>query len=487
MDHFQTYLASLAHTQGRAVRSASVRHRRLSSEPIVLLPWQLGAEPFGLAALAWGSRSDEYSFFVAGDPRNRQLAFDALLPFASWFNVQFERPWATRQPSSRGRRQIEVALTSPQIIVANAAALELLGRLGRRLAYLPADGDPRPDPALIRLGRHLQFVGRDAQIPGQQLAVVLTELLAAHWATPLSGLESASLGALDGYIEPPSGLHGFEAAAAAEMESIGPVPSGEDDSMLEPLVGAFNAARAGRVDRSTVEPLLRPIVGHYGPRIDRGWVLVWKCLSRELAFAEADSCSRRFREDCHRYSEHMEWLGRGGLRRTRETPRQAAMRKRELEQAQQILDAEEATDDPLRIITHQLSGKAVTGCVVDVDLDYFETPGLRKVQRPLVTIECDGQVSLARGRELYWASDAAGPAWEIFDVQNSSTVDRARVVLKHLTSRKRRRPSLGENVCFSVFHTRKPYQLALSREAPWTHVPAAPGPGPTSLEADEVA
>src|SRR6516164_10543288 len=124
MDHLDAVLAVRAHRQGRALRRSLYRHRRLTAEPLAVVLWQLGAEPFSAAALGSGSRPGELTLSVAGEPRNRDLAFAALLPFARWFNARFEAPRAG----------------ATQVIVANAGSAELLGRLGRRLAYLPTDG-----------------------------------------------------------------------------------------------------------------------------------------------------------------------------------------------------------------------------------------------------------------------------------------------------------------------------------------------------------
>jgi hypothetical protein len=77
-------------------------------------------------------------------------------------------------------------------------------------------------------------------VPGQQLLVPLTDLLGGHWMTSQSELERQSLPALDAFIDPPDSLHGFEAAALVEDQSVGPVPAGADDERLEPLVERFN-------------------------------------------------------------------------------------------------------------------------------------------------------------------------------------------------------------------------------------------------------
>src|SRR5262249_8640623 len=161
--------------------------------------------------------------------------------------------------------------------------------------------------------------------------VALTDLLGANWATLQSDLERQSLAALDAFIEPPDGQHGFEAAAAAEKDSIGPLPSGEDDEKLNPLVDRFHERRAGSTDHKGIAPLLKPIEDHYRPLVRRTWDLLWRCRDREVSFPEARSVARRWDEDRRAYTGHVDWMARSGLRRTRQTPRQAALHLRKEE------------------------------------------------------------------------------------------------------------------------------------------------------------
>src|SRR5262245_33104438 len=231
----------------------------------------------------------------------------------------------------------------------------MLDRLGRRLAYLPTTG-PRPaDEALVRLGRHLRFLWDHRAVPGQQLIVAMTDLLSAHWASPLSPLERQSLAALDAWVEPPHGTHGFDAAASAEECTCGPVPSGEDDQELHALVGEFNRRRGGSTDPAVYRPLLRPLEAYYRPRLARVWELIWRCRDREAAFAEAASVGRRWDDDREAYTRHCDWLARVGFRRTRQSPKQAVYTLHKLEDAGRLLEAEQTCDDPLRMIPELLA------------------------------------------------------------------------------------------------------------------------------------
>lgn len=46
---------------------------------------------FAAAAMGYGRRRQGFQMAVAGDPRNRDLAFAALLQLARWFNPEFEQ------------------------------------------------------------------------------------------------------------------------------------------------------------------------------------------------------------------------------------------------------------------------------------------------------------------------------------------------------------------------------------------------------------
>jgi hypothetical protein len=77
--------------------------------------------------------------------------------------------------------------------VANTETIGLLGRLGRRVAYLPTDGATPADPRLPRLGRHLMWLADYASTPGQQVILAATELLGTHYQTAMSSYETQSL------------------------------------------------------------------------------------------------------------------------------------------------------------------------------------------------------------------------------------------------------------------------------------------------------
>jgi len=482
MSHLNAALAARAYRAGRALRSSAFRHRRLLPRPLAVVVWQLGAEPFSAAAIGWGDRADRLDLAVAGEPRNRDLSFATLLNLARWFNPRFEAPAASREMITRGDRTFSRARTAPQVVVANTATVEMLGRLGRRLAYLPTSGPHPADEALVRLGRHLRFLWNRWAVPGQQLLVSLTDLLNEHWVTPQSPLERQSLGALDAYIDPPAGEHGFEAASRAEQHPVGPVPDGDEDARLEPLVRRFNERRGGSTDPRVVGPLLGSIEDHYRPLVQNTWDLLWRCRDREAVLPEAPSVGRRWDEDRAAYTAHLDWLAKGGLRRTRQTPRQAALTLHGLEEGCRLVEAEEACDDPLRMIPYLLQHKAVRGRVVGVDREYRERASSRLVRRPLVTLHAPDPCLIPVGKELWWTGQPDGREFVVHAVVPAPR-EGSLVTLKLMTSSADTGlPDVGGEACFSVHSTKPGWFVNLPREDPWTHQPARPAAVPSPIE-----
>ena len=457
MNQLSVAVAARSFREGRAVRTAAFRHRRLAKNPIALVLWQLGGEPFAASAIGYGRRRRDFTLTVAGDPVNRDLAFAALGQFANWFNPRFEEVSSSVQPG-----------LAPQIVVANQATIEMIGNLGRRLAYLPLDGPQPASPQLVRLGQHFLFLARYSRTAGQQIIVPMTDLLGMHWATPQSSLERQSLAALNAYIESTGNPAGFYEAMAAE-DTVGPVPSGDDDKHLEPAVEEFNRRRNGSTDRTTIESLLPLIAAHYGPLVSRTWNLIWDCHARELQEPEAPSVERRWSEDVRAYQRHMEWVNGYGHRRTRQTPKQAAETLAVLENAKALIDAEEACDDPLKMVPYLLENKAVQGKVVSIDRDHREICTKNRMRRPLLTLRSAEPCLMPSGKELWWSENPSGQPWEVYEVVHNPDGG-ATVTLKLTTSAGTAPvPGIGTQACFSIHTTKAGRFRQLPDLEPWSH------------------
>lgn len=466
-------LAARAHQLGRAQRTAQLRHRAISSNPIGITGWLLGAEPYTVAALGAGTQKAGCEVYVPGYPLNRDLLFGELLRFAKFFCPAFEAAGGqSGKVINRFGQELLVPDRLPQIVVPNRETLDLLGRLGRRLAYLPTDGAQPADPLLPRLGRHLTWLAEYYRTPGQQLVLVATDLLNAHWQTAMSSYETASLAALNAWIDPPAGVHGFDAAVAAEKVKVGPRPDRTIGEDVQRLMKVFNAARAGKVDPAVIGPLRKPLTNYYGTLLTAPWGLMWQVINRERLVPEAPSVQKREFEDRVAYASQLSWMNgpAKGLRRTRQTARNAALSLSRMEAAQNLLAAEEAIDDPIRMASIVLAGNAISGQVVGCEAGRRERVGGQNVLRPRVTIKSDEPCMMPVGKQLWWTLAADKAEWEISSVANEkgggSVVS---VILQTNRSLPAGLPSMGKRACFSELNTREPYELHLPDKIPWTH------------------
>ena len=221
------------------------------------------------------------------------------------------------------------------------------------------------------------------------------------------------------------------------------------------------------------------VTAHYGPLLRRAWDLLWRCRDREAALPEARSVGRRWDADRDAYTRHVDWLNRNGLRRTRQTPRQAATTLRNLEEAGRLVEAEEACDDPLRMAADVMANKAVRGTVVAVDLTHREPGPKRMVTRPLVTLRSPDPCLIPVGRDLWWTGQPDGKEFVVEGV-TPAPGGGSDVILKLMTSSGTTGlPARGHTACFSVHSTSPAWLGTLPDEDPWTHRAAVP---PTPAE-----
>ena len=172
----------------------------------------------------------------------------------------------------------------------------------------------------------------------------------------------ANLAALDTQIDPPSGLHAFEASACAERVAQISPPTEAIDRVTTDLVQAFNGkAHAGSVAPEIVAPLLAPFVAHYQALVEPVWDLIERCVERERSLVEAPSVHRRFEQDRDAFGRHVDWVTNDGRYRTTDTSRQAAMTLRRLEEAQDRYEAEHAIEDPACMVSYLLDSDTFEG------------------------------------------------------------------------------------------------------------------------------
>ncbi len=481
----EALLASRIYENGRALRRTTLRHTHLSDAPLGITMWRLGGERFRAAAVAWGPLGGPFQLAVAGEPRNRDLYFAALAPFAADLCGRIRRAASMTVARQRGGRTDFIPADASQIVVPNRTTIAALGLLGRYLAYLSDRGGVTPDPALIEAGKHLRFYTRHARVPGQALIVPLDRLVSEHWATLLSPFEQANLAALDAQIEPSADVHAFDASAAAEaLARIGPEPTEDIDRITDTLMAEFNAARGGNTSQSVVESLIAPLRDHYRRLVEPVWELMGRVVTREQQLPAAPSVQRRFEGDREAFGRHAEWVISGGRYRTTDTPRQAAMTLRRLEDALARYEAERAVEDAACMIPHLLSGDAVRGVVTSVTEQRVQGR-VNRVRRALIALDSDDPVILPAGKKLWWTATADDYPWEVQAVQPQGAGSRITLMLCAKPTLARL-PAVGERITLSTLHTRPDvYRLPLPQDPPWTHRPAVPPPQPEPIDAGD--
>jgi hypothetical protein len=448
--------------------------------------WRLGGERFRAAAVAWGPVGGQFQLAVAGEPRNRDLYFAALTPFAQDLCEHVRRAALTQVARQRGSHRDFIPLHALQLVVPNRASVAALGLLGRYLAYLSDRGGVIPDPALVEAGKHLRFYGRHARVPGQALIVPLDRLLAEHWATLLSPFEQANLAALDAQIDPRRGVHAFDASVAAEATArIGPEPTEDIDRVTDELLTRFNEARDGATEAAAIQPLLGPLKDHYQRLVEPVWALMGRVVDRERALPAAPSVERRFEADREAFGRHVDWVSGGGRYRTTDTPRQAAMTLRRLEEALARYEADKAIEDPAAMVPYLLDGDAVRGVVASVNDQYRVRLRVNAVRRALVAFDTDDPVTLPIGKKLWWTATADDKPWEVQDVQAHGSGSRLTLMLCAAPT-PTRLPQRGDRITFSTLHTSsEAYRLPPPQNPPWTHTPPVPPPPPEPIDAGD--
>ena len=461
--------AARAYDEGRVSRRANLRHIHLADNPLGVCVWRLGGERFRAAAVAWGPLGGEFQLAVAGEPRNRDLYFAALAPFARDLCSEIRRRAASLVARQRGKQTDFIPADAVQIVVPNRATAGALGLLGRYLGYLSDRGGVEPDPQLVEAGRHLGFYGKHARVPGQSLLLPLDRVLSEHWATLLSPFEQANLAALDAQIEPPAGVHPFDAGVLAESAlPLGPEPTEDIDRVTEQLLKRFNEARDGSTDPTIVGPLLSPLQDHYRSLVEPVWDLMGRAVDRERRYASAPSVVRRFEADREAFGRHVTWVSGGGRYKTRDTARQAVMTLRRLEDAQSLYEAERAVEDAACMVPYLLDGKAIRGEVQSMVVAPVRV-NIRAVQRAMITVGTAWPAVLPAGKRLWWTATAGDHPWEVIDVSAQGQGSRVTMMLNAKPTQARL-PEVGEIATFSVLHTAADaFRLTPPRDAPWTH------------------
>jgi hypothetical protein len=402
---------------GRALPIRTVRHAHLGRRPLVVIPLQLAGEACAPLAVMLGDDPDKPRLLTVYEPRDRARRFefaadlaDVILGHLDGYLPADDDASATDSGTGAGSNQArtpapEPVPDAPQLLVPNPNAAAFLGLLGRSTRLRRTDGEYAVRPTVPLLGRWLTHYAERAEVPGSVLLLPMTTALAEHWATGQSDLEDANLAALLGWIGPPDGLTGQQAARLAEdpvrCPPAGPVTDPTfDNEVLEGRMAAIrDATLAGDGPalaraQAAMDAALR---GQLAPT----WELMWRAHALLSALPEADHAQRRWKDDRRSFTAQAAWLREGGAPQPRrDSAVAAAKRLARLEREQQRLAVERAHDDPLVMAEYRLTGEAFAGAVVEADLTRLDTEGKKPKLRPWLVVATTDAVIVEPGTVL---------------------------------------------------------------------------------------
>lgn len=459
MSALQTHQALLAAAERRAVAKATRRHVHLSPRPLVLVGYHLAGDIGAPLALLWGSsRDQEPQCMVVPEPRNRGLRFAALAEFAAEFLVylaEFE-----------DRDEAGICVDAPQLVVPNAATADwLLGIVGRFTRNLRTDGDSPAPPAVPLAGKHLSFFAD--RMPGSSLVVAATDALATHWQTGQLPSEDLNLAALLGWIDPPAGMDGPQAARAGEhLPPAGPDSDPNwDADILAALIEEWHAADDDAA-RATVRIELE---GEIREQLAPAWQACWRALERVDSLPAANHVPIRWQSDRRSWTDHCNRIAVGqAYFRNIPTPVQSAARLRFIEARTDELRGEMAWDDPLVMAGVIASGEALAGRVVAADFTRrIPNANGRLVRRPLITIEPALEFTRPAGTTLFLSSS---PGVKVAVLTSDTGLIQAEVLRgANQNATIGLLPSLGDEVVLSPFGRPEFYRRSKVEDIPWTH------------------
>ncbi|MFF5453797.1 hypothetical protein ACFY40_21525 [Streptomyces sp. NPDC012950] len=492
---------------GRAQPLATVRHRRVSERPLVLVPLTTAGEAGAPLGALVGTDREEPRLLVVPQPRDRDLRFafladlaEEVLPYVDAFAdvVELVERNETDETGKKVRVEVELCADAPQLIVPSRAGIEYVRLLGRSTRFRrTAEQDPEtPFPAPPRvplLGRWLTHFGERARVPGSSLLLAATDLLNRHWATGQSSLEDQHLGALLAWIDPEDGVSGREGALRAEAgrDERGQLfcpPAGPatdpafDNRLLAPAIERYDRARqasgaaeeAGAAERALGELLTaerevrRLVVSQLKPT----WDAVWRAVDLLRELPEGARVGDRWTRDRWSFTAHRDRVAAGEPPQPRRDDAVTAARKLAArEQAQGQLEAQEALDDPLVLAGRRLAGEAFAAEVVEVTMAWTESK--RPAPRPLLTVRTDDRPHLAERVRVYRSLDGKPQTAEFVRYEEDGSL-----LLRVLDRMGRSKepaegsvPEKGERIAWTLFEhdQRTGPKLPDPEETPWTH------------------
>jgi hypothetical protein len=207
-----------------------------------------------------------------------------------------------------------------------------------------------------------------------------------------------------------------------------------------------------------------------------------RVVTRERQLDAAPSVYRRFESDREAFGRHVSWVvTQGGHYRTTDTPRQAAITLRRLEDTLARYEADQAVEDPARMIPHLLDGDAIRGTVASLS-ETKVVVNVRPVRRAVIAVDSPDPVILPAGKLLWWTATASGHPFEVQSVQPSGAGSRV-VLMLAAKPAPERLPAAGDVITLSTLCTgQAAFWLMPPENPPWTHRPAVPPPAAEPID-----
>ncbi|MFI5955922.1 hypothetical protein [Cryptosporangium sp. NPDC051539] len=454
------YAKARAVAAGVAQPIATVAHVHVSARPLVFVPLSLAGEANAPLAALIGTSGSDGRLLVVPQPRDRALRFAFAASLARVFVDYLESFPVSPAPSDE---ESPTAADGPQLLVPNRAGLAFVRLLGRSTRFRRVTGPYPVDPSVPVLGRWLTWFAERSEHPGSSTALAATEALTLHWATGQSAFEDNNLAALLGWIAPPVGLSGAQAAREAEDPLEWP-PAGPttdptfDNEVLGPLIRGGSVSALEKALASQLEPT---------------WGLMWKAVSLLAALPAGASVAARWEADCSSYAGFSTYLAAEGLPQARRDGAVAAARRlAQLERAQASYDVARSFDDPLVMAGYRVTGEAFAGTVLSVDATRRVTNDKGNlVTRPLVLVQSADPVHLAPGTTVA-APARPKQSGSVLDVTSGLvTIELDKGFGRGKTPAPGVLPSVGEAITYSsvlASAIRGP-ALPAADETPWTH------------------
>ncbi|WP_329243124.1 hypothetical protein OG417_45350 [Actinoallomurus sp. NBC_01490] len=405
-----TALARLrAARSGYAEPLRQMRHHHLVDEPLILVAFKMAGEAVAPLACMVGTNRHRPTVLSVPQPRNRDQRRDFYLRLAEVVLPYIRQRESTAQqlPEREGKPPRLRCADAPQIIVANRATIDYLARIGRstRFPPRPQPGAPDPEPTVELLGRWLTFFADRAEYPGSSLLLPLTQQLSAHWATGQSRLEDENLASLLAWIDPPDGMTGAQAARRAEDPVDNPPAGPVTDPLFDryellPHMRAYTRANAVH-DITAARQAADDIHKALASQLRHVWDLMWQGVALLRTIPRAPRCERRWQDDRDRFTGLSTHIADGGAPQpARDKAVDAARRLARLEQAQKILEDEQALDDTFVLAERRTTGAAFAGTVVERNpLRQDLSKKGRRVLRPRFTIVTQDPPPLVRDQD----------------------------------------------------------------------------------------